>query len=102
MVKSSSLKITWAPSARRSLRKAYEYIRQDYPVIAEKVRSDIVEIAESLSVNPTIFPPDRFKKNNPGNYRAFEKHNYRISYKHTDREIRILRIRHTSREPLEY
>lgn len=47
-------------------------------------------------------PPDKFKKNNPGNYRAFEKYSYRIAYKHTATEIRILRVRHVKQEPKEY
>jgi len=30
-----------------------------------------------------MFPPDKFKKNNDGTWRAFEKYHYRISYRIT-------------------
>ncbi|MGB0948547.1 MAG: type II toxin-antitoxin system RelE/ParE family toxin [Marinirhabdus sp.] len=40
------------------------------------------------------------KIGNDGSYRAFEKHSYRVSYRITENEIRILRLRHTSRNPL--
>ena len=36
---------------------------------------------------------------NDVNYRAYEIYSYRISYKITSKEIHILRIRHTSRNP---
>ncbi|MBK8607580.1 MAG: type II toxin-antitoxin system RelE/ParE family toxin [Chitinophagaceae bacterium] len=49
-----------------------------------------------------MFAPDKFKENNDGSYRAFEKHHYRISYRFDNRVIRILRVRHTSREPILY
>jgi hypothetical protein len=35
----------------------------------------------SLSKNPEIYPPDKYKKSNSGIYRAFELYRYRISYR---------------------
>lgn len=52
--------------------------------------------------NPFIFEHDRFKFDNDGSFRAFEEFKYRVAYKITEDQIRILRIRHTSREPIEY
>ncbi|MBS1566856.1 MAG: type II toxin-antitoxin system RelE/ParE family toxin, partial [Bacteroidetes bacterium] len=46
--------------------------------------------------------PDKYKTNNDGSYRAFEKHRYRIVYRFGNNIIRVLRVRHTSREPLNY
>jgi plasmid stabilization system protein ParE len=69
---------------------------------AERVTTGIVKIIDGLIDHPEKYPPDKFKKDNPGNYRAFEKYSYRIAYKHTDKEIRILRIRHVKQEPKEY
>lgn len=48
-----------------------------------------------------MFPLHRLRKNNNGSFRAFEKYNYRVSYKVGITQVIILRIRHTSREPLE-
>jgi len=52
--------------------------------------------------NPEFYGSDKYKKENDGSYRAFEKHHYRINYRFTDNVIRVLRVRHTGREPKEY
>ena len=57
---------------------------------------------DELADRPTIYPIDRFKANNPGNFRAFEKYNYRVTYRHSENEVTILRIRHTKQKPLEH
>ena len=62
----------------------------------------IVEKVELIPRNPERFPMDRFKIDNAGNFRAFETHSYRVAYKHSDTEVRILRVRHVHQEPLEY
>jgi plasmid stabilization system protein ParE len=49
-----------------------------------------------------MHPPDKFKLNNTGNYRAYEIYSYRIAYRILKDKVRILRVRHTSREPLKY
>ena len=66
------------------------------------VASDIFEHLNKIPGNPEFFPPDKYKQNNDGSYRAFEKHHYRIAYRFTDKVIRVLRVRHVSREPKEY
>jgi plasmid stabilization system protein ParE len=52
--------------------------------------------------HPEKHPPDRFKKDNNGNFRAFEKHSCRVAYYIAETEIRILRVRHVKQEPKEY
>ena len=71
---------------------------------AKKVRTDILVTARSLSKAPKRYPLDKYRKNNNGNIniRAFEMHSYRVSYQITKNKIRILRLRHTSREPLQF
>ena len=102
MVRRKFPEIRWAQSAETSLNKAYQYIKENSVVNAEMVKKEITKIIDKLPENPQRFGIDKFKRNNPGNYRAFEKYSYRIAYKHTDKEIRILRIRHVRQEPLEY
>lgn len=92
----------WAPQAIVELRKAYDYISKDSPQNARKVVDELTRIADQLPVQPEMFPADKFKKNNDGSWRAFEKFHYRISYLITSREIRIVRMRHTGRTPLQY
>lgn len=102
MVKKTLPIIIWNKRAVNNLQKAYEYIKEDSLVNAEKVRNAIIKMVESLPSNPEKHPLDKFKMSNPGNYRAFEKYSYRIAYKHTAKEIRILRFRHTKQEPRKY
>jgi plasmid stabilization system protein ParE len=92
----------WTPQAIAELRKAYDYIRKDSPQNARKVVDELTRIADQLPAQPEMFPADKFKKNNVGKWRAFEKFHYRISYLITSKEIRIVRMRHTSRTPVQY
>ena len=92
----------WTPRAIAELRKAYDYISKDSPQNARKVVDELTRIADQLPAQPEMFPADKFKKNNDGSWRAFEKFHYRISYLITSREIRIVRMRHTGRTPLQY
>ncbi len=102
MVTKSRLVVRWDKSAYAAFQKIYEYIREESPANATKVREEILKITARLGDNPAHYPPDKFKKNNPGNYRAFEKYSYRIAYQHTENEIKILRIRHVKQEPKAY
>jgi plasmid stabilization system protein ParE len=84
------------------LRQAFEYIKRDSLQNAEKVRNAISLSAGEIGRNPEIHPPDKYKQANDGNYRAYELYNYRISY-HVGKEmITIIRVRHTSMNPLSY
>jgi plasmid stabilization system protein ParE len=92
----------WSRGARIELRKAYSYILLDSLQNAEMVRDDIIDLSIDLCKNPEKHPLDKFKKDNDGTWRAFEKHHYRISYRIIPNEIRIVRMRHTSRSPLTF
>jgi plasmid stabilization system protein ParE len=92
----------WSSTTEMQLKKAYLYIRKDSYQNALKVRYDIVAMSESIALNPERFPPDKFKTNNDGSYRAFELHRYRISYVILKEVVLIVRMRHTAMSPLEY
>ena len=49
-----------------------------------------------------MYPPDKYRKNNDGSFRAYELHRYRIAYRVTEKEIIIVRVRHTGMEPKQY
>lgn len=103
MVEKSKLTVIWNKGAYTSFQKAYQNIKKDSLQNAEMVRDEILRIIrDDLPENPEKFPPDKFKMNNNGYYRAFEIHSYRISYRFTLKEIRILRVRHVKQEPKEY
>lgn len=94
--------VIWNKIAQSKLQKAYQEIKKESIQGAEKVKNEILTETRRLSDNPEIYPPDKYKKDNPGNYRAFEKHSYRIAYRYTEKEVRILRVRHVKQEPRMY
>ena len=94
--------IIWDTRAVDSLKEAYLLIKKESPPSAKKVVQEIRDTIKLIASDPEIFEQDRFKNNNDGSYRAFEKYSYRIVYKFTENKILVLRVRHSSREPLIY
>jgi plasmid stabilization system protein ParE len=95
-------RISWDIQALKQFNKAILYIAEDSIQNAENVRGQVLEKIEELVTHPEIYPPDKYKTDNDGNYRAFELHRLRVAYYISTNIIRILRVRHTSREPLTY
>jgi len=95
-----SLKIIWDKKALEELETILEYISKESKAGARIVKTAIIETIKALKKQPYIFNVDTLKENNDNSYRAFTVYSYRISYKVTTEEIIILRVRHTSREPL--
>jgi plasmid stabilization system protein ParE len=95
-------KITWSKTALGQFGAAINYIAADSLYNAEKVENDILGKIGKLGAYPEIYSRDKFKLNNDGSYRAFEIHHYRIAYRVKVNEVLIVRIRHTSRDPLYY
>ena len=94
--------IRWDKPEMIYFKEAIRYIRLDSDQNADKVKGEILVKIRELSTRPEIHPPDKYKQNNSGDYRAFELHRYRIAYLVKDHEIVIVRVRHCSQEPQEY
>lgn len=94
--------VVWSNGAKSELKKAYEYISLDSLQNAKMVRDALIDLTIDLPKHPEKHPIDRFKKDNDGTWRAFEKYHYRISYRILKDQIRIVRMRHTSKSPLNY
>ncbi len=94
--------IIWDEDAQLYFKAAVKYIKKESKQGAKKVRLEILDIISSLADKPAIFEEDRFKLNNDGIYRAFTVYHYRITYKIRKEAINVVRMRHTSQEPLEY
>ena len=94
------MEIKWNKLAVRQLLGAIQYLEEnDLPDLAQEIEKEILEKVRSLVENSEIYQADRLKKHNDGTFRAFEVGHYRISYRKFKTEIRILRVRHTSRRP---
>ena len=98
----SKRKISWDKQALHYFREAIRYIREDSPQNADKVKKEVLEKINDLSVRPEIHNPDKYKLNNNGNYRTFELHRLRVGYLVKENEVIIARVRNTSQEPLDY
>ena len=96
------LLIKWNKRAFNQLIIAVEYIELDSVKNSEKIKNKILLAIDSLMIHPEKFARDKYKKNNDGSFRAFEIYHYRVSYRFSKNEIRIIRIRHTKRNPKNY
>ena len=94
--------VIWPKSVQNQLTKIYQYILKDSFQNAEKVKEDILKSTRNLTLNPEIYPIDKYRKNNDGTFRACELHRYRIAYRITEKQIIIVRIRHVKMEPRLY
>ena len=94
--------VIWSKAAKVQLQKAFHFISHDSPQNAEKIINNIIDTTIGLSKYPEKYPADKYKKNNTGNYRAFEIYHYRISYRIVNDSIHIVRMRHSSMSPLVY
>ncbi len=95
-------RIDWSRQALLQFNKAILHIAADSVQNAENVQADIMEKIEGIVASPERYPPDKYKLQNDGAYRAFELHRLRVAYYVGDEVIRVLRVRHTSREPQGY
>jgi plasmid stabilization system protein ParE len=94
--------IIWRKTASLYLQKAIDYIRLDSEKNAETVAGAILLSIEKAAKFPEHFPPDKYKLNNTGSFRAFEIYSFRVSFYADAETIRIVRIRHTKQKPLNY
>lgn len=101
MVNSKS--IVWDKLAYKDFKEIYDSLHEEKNLTyAIKVKSIILKSISELVRYPEIYEMDRFKIYNNESYRAFEIYKHRVAYRVTETQIRILRIRHTSREPKGY
>jgi addiction module RelE/StbE family toxin len=96
--------VIWSKQSLKQLESIHEYILEETGslTLVDKVIDKILKSSQILSKQPEMHPPDSHKLNNNGNYRAYEIYSYRIAYPIMKENVRILRVRHTSREPLKY
>ena len=94
--------IVWSRVALRQLENALTWISKESFNQAEKVEQAVLNKIEIASKNPEHFPPDKFKRNSPTYFRAFDTHSYRVSYKFDEKPLRMLRVRHVKQKPVRY
>ena len=96
-------KLIWSKRATKSFLKILDFIEEDSIQNAQKVSLEVLRIVNSSSKNPEHHRRDKYKiENNNGSFRAFEIHSIRISFFYDTKVLRIVRVRHTKRKPLNY
>lgn len=95
-------RIVWSVLAQEHLKEIFDYIRKDSVQNAEEIKRKVFGSTNSLIENPEKFPADKYKEKNDGTFRAYEIYKYRVSYHVSEKEIVILRIRSTKRQPEKY
>ena len=97
------MEIKWSKSALYQFEKALDFIIDkgffDYAI---KLEDNILLSVENLVENYNIYPTDKYKRDNDGTYHAFEIDEYRVSYRVKNSQVKIIRIRHTSRRIRKY
>jgi plasmid stabilization system protein ParE len=88
--------------AKKALKEACNYIKKNSPLNAEKVKNAILASIKILPINPQTHNPDKFCTQNDGSFRAYEIYSLRITYHVSQKEIRVIRIRHTKMNPIQY
>jgi plasmid stabilization system protein ParE len=104
MVKSSSFKLIWDRRALDHLKDILAYLEKQSTQAPVIVKTAILERLELIKTRPLTSEADKLKDPLNKDFRAFVVFSYRITYqiKTDKKEIRVLRVRHASREPLGY
>jgi plasmid stabilization system protein ParE len=102
MAKRKVRTIVWSRNVADKYYEILDFLEKKAPEALPIVGNALLDIIDSLTIRCNSHPADRYKKNNDGSYKAAIIYSYRISYQVKNTNINILRIRHTSREPLNY
>lgn len=94
--------IEWTLLAKKDLKEVLAFYKKKSPQGYHLVRTAILETVNDCAKNPAIFVTDELKKPKDENIRTFTVYHTRVSYHESPTQITVLRLRHTSREPLKY
>jgi plasmid stabilization system protein ParE len=104
MVRQITFKLVWDRKALDHLKDILAYLSKQSDQAPSIVKTAILDRIEVIRKSPLACESDKLKDPSDKDFRAFVVFSYRVTYQidSKKREIRILRVRHTSREPLGY
>lgn len=104
MVKQKSYTIIWDRVALDHFKEILDFLSKQNSQAPKIVKDGVLSRLDDVKKNALIFETDKLKDTPNKEFRAFVIYSYRVTYqiKIASKEIRVLRIRHTSREPLGY
>lgn len=104
MVKSLLFKLVWDRKALDHLKDILAYLEKRSEQAPKIVKTAIIDRLDQIKKEPLTCELDKLKDPPNKDFRAFVVFSYRVTYQinKEQKEIRVLRVRHTSREPLGY
>jgi plasmid stabilization system protein ParE len=104
MVNQKSYTIIWDRVALDHFKDILDFLSKQSSQAPKIVKEGILSRLDDVKKNPLIFEIDKLKYAPNKEFRAFVIFSYRVTYqvKIVSNEIRVIRIRHTSRDPLSY
>ncbi len=92
--------IIWETQIWDDIHNIYDYVwKNASPSIADKVIDGIFEAVKLLENFPEGYPLEKSLLFRPEKFRFIKKWNYKIIYRFTGKEVRILTIFHSKRDP---
>lgn len=86
--------LEWREAARADLLAIVDYISDDDPDAAQRLKDEIDQKASKLPERPRLYRPGRV----PGTREMVVRPNYIVVYAEDDRAVVILRVLHTARQ----
>jgi len=86
--------LEWLASARADLLAMIDYIADENPNAAQKLKNNIETKAKNLSRHPKLYRPGRVK----GTREMVVQTNYVVVYTEDDFSVRILRVLHAAQQ----
>lgn len=90
-------RVIWDKRANESLKAIISYIKEESPTAAKKVRTELLKLTASLDKKPERFSKEPYLEHKGNEYRSIAKWSFKIIYRVSENEVRILEIFHTSR-----
>ena len=103
-MKKKIYKVVWDRNTLDEFIDILTFLEKQSRATPKIVKIAVLEKIAAIKKNPSICEVDKLKYPTDVAFRAFIVFSYRVTYQVKDEisEIRILRIRHTSSEPLGY
>ncbi|HXD91705.1 MAG TPA: type II toxin-antitoxin system RelE/ParE family toxin [Bacteroidia bacterium] len=104
MVSKKPFKVIWDKNALDDFKDILSFLAKQSTQAPKIVKEGVLLRLNNIKTNAFIYEIDKLKDEPSKEFRAFVIYSYRVSYqiKTSHQEIRVIRIRHTSREPLGY
>lgn len=104
MVKQKNYTIIWDRLALDHFKEILNFLSKQSSQAPKIVKEGVLSRLDNVKKNPLIFEIDKLKYSPNKEFRAFVIYSYRVTYqvKIVTNEIRVIRFRHTSREPFSY